>query len=149
MSSELWLPPGHREPKPIKESGTFVFFENKEGNIVIPPVIDGPTPRGYQRTEIRSAKDIEAVSKRYAAQKNRMFEVMDDRACARIEAKMAEVRGNLNVTLARTKSQFEKDFIREMLKRLEADEARVKTRKQEMHLHMEAHEAPVGAGGNK
>lgn len=140
--SQIWLPKYLRSKAPA-ESKTFVYFENAHGQIAIPPRIDIPTPAGYVRHEVSRAHEVEAVSKRYAAQKQTMFERLDEATAKRVEAKMAEVRGNLNVIMARTKSQFEKDFIRRALQRLDDDEHKLKTRKYEMHLDIESKEAPL------
>jgi hypothetical protein len=135
--SNIWL------PKPKPKEGALVYFTSASGAISIPMITDVPTPAGWQRHEVHSAKAIEDVSRRFAAQKQTMFDQADEKLIARLEAKMAEVRGKLHYTMQHTSSQFEKDFIRYALKKLEEDENKLRTRKYEMHLEMEAKESPL------
>jgi hypothetical protein len=124
-------------------SEALVYFEDVNGNIVIPMLSEVRTPPGYHRHEVSAANEIEAVSRRYAAQKQTMFSKLDEETAYRLEVKMAEVRGSLHTRMAYTHSQFERDFIRYALKRLEEDENKIRERRYEMHLEMEAKEAPV------
>jgi hypothetical protein len=124
-------------------SEALVYFEDVNGNILIPMVVEAKTPPGYHRHEVHSAHAIEEVSRRYAAQKQAMFNRLDEETAYKLEVKMAEVRGSLTNRMAYTKSQFEKDFIRYTLKRMEEDEHKVRERRYEMHLEMEAKEAPL------
>jgi hypothetical protein len=136
--SEIWLP----TPRAPKE-GPLVYFMNAAGEIRIPPVADVPTPQGWQRYEVRTAKQIEWLSKKFAEQKRRIFEQMDEENCKRAEAYFAKIRASLHHTMQTTHSQYEKDAIRAALKNLEDDEHKVKQRQYELHLEMEAKEAPL------
>jgi hypothetical protein len=108
-------------------------------------IVEARTPPGYHRHEVSSLQDIEKVSRRYAAQKQAMFSKLDEETAYKLEVKMAEVRGSLHTRMAYTHSQFEKDFIRYALKRLEEDEHKIRERRYEMHLEMEAKEAPLSS----
>jgi hypothetical protein len=83
------------------------------------------------------------VSKQFAEQKRRMFAQMDEKNCKRAEEYMGKVRASLHHTMQTTRSQYEKDVIRAALKSLEDDEHKVKQRQYELHLEMEAKEAPL------
>lgn len=124
-------------------SEALVYFVNASGHIVIPAVTWAPTPPGFERRSVRSMYEIEYVSRRYAAQKQAMFDQLDESSATKIQAKMAEVRQRLHYTMQTTHSQFEKDVIRYALKRLEEDERKLRTRKYEMRFAMEANEAPL------
>jgi hypothetical protein len=126
-------------------SEALVYFEDVNGNIIIPMIVEAKTPAGYHRHEVRSAHAIEEVSRRYARQKQAMFSKLDEETAYKLEVKMAEVRGSLTTRMAYTSSQFEKDFIRYTLKRLEEDEHKVRERRYEMRLEMEAKEAPLSS----
>jgi hypothetical protein len=127
-----------------REQRTFVYFENVLGRIVIPPAIDGPTPDGYIRKEIqtRNIREVEAVSRRFNAQKQSDFAQMNEAQQARIEAAEAIVRSNLNARLASNISNYERDFIRGALKRMQELRPK-KIVRPEGHLTMEATEAPT------
>lgn len=124
-------------------SEALVYFVNSTGKIIIPAVTSTPTPVGFERRTVRSMYEIEYVSKLFTAQKQRMFDSIDEAAALKLEAKMTEVRSRMHHRMQITHSQFEKDFIRYALKRLEEDEHKVRTRRYEMHLQMEAQEAPL------
>lgn len=124
-------------------SEALVYFLNAQGHIVIPMVGDAATPPGYERRTVKNMYEIEQVSRRYAAQKQRMFDTLDEASAKRVEDKMAEVRSRLHHRMQTTHSQFEKDFIRYALQRLEEDERKLRIRQYEMHLEMEAKEAPL------
>jgi len=92
---------------------------------------------GYVKKEARSVKEIEQVSRRKEAQRKADFARVDEIHIRRMEAKTAEIRRRLHHRMQETHSQFEKDFIRLTLKRLEAGEENWRGRKIEGHLHIE------------
>lgn len=127
-----------------KEQTVFVYFENAARRIIIPPIADAQAPEGYQRHEIptRNFREVESVSKRFNAQKKLDFEQADVFQQMRMDAMESKVRGALNTRLTQNISQFERDFIRIALKRM--DEIRPKkVVRPEGHLTMEATEAPL------
>lgn len=135
-------------------SETLIYFERVfDGHLIIPPVTWVPLPVcrlpqghshddancmcGYVKKEARTASELEAVSKRKEAQRKADFARVDEHHIRRMETKSAEIRRRLHHRMQETHSQFEKDFIRLTLKRLEAGEANWRGRKIEGHFHIE------------
>ena len=135
-------------------SEALIYFERiRDGHLIIPPVNWAPLPVcrlpqghsrdnpncqcGYAKREARSVREIEQVSKRKEAQRKADFARVDEVHIRRMEAKTAEVRRRLHARMQETHSQFEKDFIRLTLKRLEDGERNWRERKIEGHLAIE------------
>jgi len=150
--SELILPRNPRNARLGSEA--LIYFERiRDGHLIIPPVTWAPLPVcqlpaghsrenpncmcGYVKKEARSVKEIEQVSRRKEAQRKADFARVDEIHIRRMEAKTAEIRRRLHHRMQETHSQFEKDFIRLTLKRLEAGEENWRGRKIEGHLHIE------------
>jgi hypothetical protein len=150
--AELILPRSTRNAR--LGSDTLVYFERvSDGHLIIPPVTWAPAPVcrlpqghdrqhpscmcGYVKKEARTVAELEAVSKRKEAQRKADFARVDEKHIQRMEAKTAEVRRRLHHRMQETKSQFEKDFIRLTLKRLEEGEANWRGRRVEGHLAIE------------
>lgn len=128
-----------------KEQTVFVYFENAARRIIIPPIADAQAPKGYQRHEIptRNFREVESVSKRFNAQKKLDFEQADVFQQMRMDAMEAKVRGTLTTRLLSSNiSNFERDFIRIALRRMEEIRPK-KVVRPEGHLTMEATEAPL------
>lgn len=159
---KVWIPPSSsvaRSRNARLGSEALIYFERVgDGRLIIPPVCWAQVPVcklpkphertrdcvcGYIRREARTVQELEKISKRFEEQKKREFAMIDEPHRRRIAAKMAEVRSRLNTRLLQTDSQFEKDFIRIALKRLEAGEKGWEPRRIEGHLHIESTEAPL------
>lgn len=114
--------------------------------LLIPMVKEQPTPAGYVRCEANTRQELEKISREYEDQKRSDFARVDDLHLARMTAKLTAIRQRLNAKLlSATTSQFERDFIRMALKKLEEGEKNIQPRRIEGCLHMESHEAPLGA----
>lgn len=120
-------------------SETLIYFRRiSDQHLIIPMVCWAQTPRGYVRMEANSAKELERVSREFEAQKQKEGAITDDQY-RRIEAKHAEIRGRLHTRMnSAACSQFERDFIKGALKHLEEGEQRLKRRRVEGHLAIEA-----------
>lgn len=145
MSSGLILPASYRKKEASFADNTFTYLENKEGHIIIPLDESGARRAGYQRYDIPmgNIREVERVSRRYEAQKQREFMVADAAFVARAEARFAKIRSQLHTNRTNAKTQFERDFITLALKRLEERENQLKCRKVEGLLHCEHTEAPL------
>lgn len=145
--AELWLPPEYRkkQQEPAGIGQVLVYFENAAGRISIPAVTHQQAPLGWQRHEIplKNVREIERVSKRMEAQRQKDFDNVDGPFALRLAARMQKVREKLNTILLTTKSDFERDFLRKALKQLEEKERRLRQRRVEGYLHMEAESEPI------
>lgn len=143
--SNLILPPSCRNTRSQDlGSETFVYYENRQGRIIIPV---NPEDRriqrpGYERREARSVQAAEKISARFRKQ------MQDDRARmsvadrTRMEVAENKLRDSLKRTMAQSScSNYERDVIRTYLKRM--DEGRLKKRETavEGFLHSEGFEA--------
>lgn len=117
-------------------------FTGKQ-RIIIPMICDAKTPDGYVRCEANTVKDLESVSREFEAQKRADFAKVDEAHLQRMMVKVKSVRDRLNYRLLRTRNQFEKDFIRLSLKKLEEGEKNLMPRRVEGCLAIESTEAPL------
>lgn len=118
-------------------------FTGKQ-RILIPPVHQAPTPNGYVRCEANSVKELESVSREFEAQKRSDFGQVDEIHLQRVMAKMTAIRKRLNARLLSADcNQFERDFIRLSLIRLQDGEKNLQPRRIEGYLGCEATEVPV------
>jgi hypothetical protein len=140
-------------------SETLFYFQRvDDGRIIIPPVWWATPPEcrlpkghdrsdqncmcGYVKKEANSAHELERVSRLFERQRQAEFARVDEAHIKRMEAKMKEVRGKLHTAMHRSGiSQFERDFIRAALKKLEAGEAGWRDRRVQGHFEIESTEA--------
>ncbi len=156
---ELWLPPSVRRNATLGSDALIYFERVSDGRLIIPPVSQAPTPTcrlpkphtqtreclcGYIKKEANSVHDLERISKRFEAQKKAEFAQIDEVHQKRIAAKMGQIRSRLHTRMATTHSQFEKDFIRAALKKLEEGEGGFAPRRVEGHFSIESEEARRG-----
>ena len=149
---DLILPRHLRTPS-VADNVLTYFERVPDGRLIVPPVAHAPTPEcrlnfrherthpgclcGYVRREVRGARELEAVSRRYEKQKQSEFAQIDEKHQKRIAEKMGEIRSRLNHAMANAPTQLAKDLIRAALKKLEEGERNWGPRKIEAHLHME------------
>ena len=89
-----------------------VYFENKHGNVCLPPTNDCPTLPGYERRECHYLHEVDKIQKRLYAQTVDELEREGIREQAVWGQRMAQVRSDLITRMHSAATiQYEKDFI--------------------------------------
>lgn len=100
-----------------------VYFENKEGYVIVAPDHRHPTPEGFERRECKTLKDIDRLTVRLNRQDTRMFERMWYRDREQMIASHDKIRSKLRQRLlAIDCSKIERLFIESAFRYFERKE---------------------------
>lgn len=136
--SEIYIPEAVKSRNAGLGKETLIYFRRiADQHIIIPMVAHALTPRGYVKMEANSARELERISKEYEVQKQREFAMIDEARQGKIEAYHKNLRSKLHEA-KKTASPAGRDMIDRILRNLEEGERRLKFRKIEGHLAIEA-----------
>ena len=106
-------------PRRRNSESSMVIFRNADGKVSIPWEPNARTPKGFVREEVRGARAVRKLERELDArdlQRHRHYQEKHERIMAPINA---SVRDGLKRQMSSARTQFEKDYVRRMLERLE------------------------------
>src|SRR6266446_5634068 len=106
-----------------------IYFENRDGNLQLPPTDDTPTPPNYQRKEANSLAEVDVLQRRLQQESHERCQREADYNDQMFAAEREDIRSRLTTRLASSMtSQYEKEFIRGYLQLREEKRAEYRKR---------------------
>lgn len=135
--SGLWIP---RTLKPAVKRVNIVFYQHiTSGKIFVGAPEEFPAPNGCRKIVCTTAKEVELWSQKIRDQEKREAEMTEQQREA-VEAPLrAYARAELVTLMLNARDDFNRDFCRAALQKMDEDEARRKF-KRESWMHVEAAE---------
>lgn len=94
-----------------------VWFENRKGEIQLPPTFDTPLPPGFERREAHDIYEVIRIEKRIRQQEDERLERQLERDSAMRDDAHRRIRRSMMSNIASSSvSEYEKDFLREWCK---------------------------------
>jgi hypothetical protein len=142
-SSGVWVP---NHLRPARKFVNVVFYFNKSTNHVsigAPESFPLPTVLsnlGYQKVVCRSAKEVDTWSQKMRDQERRQEEMTDEQREAFEGPLRAMIRGNLVTQMLNSSDAKNREFCRQAIANIDAEEEARKKIKRVSYMHAEANE---------
>lgn len=113
-----------------------IYFENKEGKIIIAPDVRHPTPDGFERKECRTLAEIDKITRQMNSQDKQEWEMLNAKDRARFHDRREAIRTKLRQRmLAVDCSQFERRFIQHAMAYMDRKQEELYRFKLEGYFH--------------